>query len=372
MGRRTAGSSNNLIREARAAVGLSQGELAARSGIQRQAVNAIEAGRYVPNTLVALKLARALGRRVEDLFPLDDPSAAAAQADGDGSVRAGDRVCAGRVGDRIVMHHRAREHAVIEGFSAADGVARSDREVSLFASQERIDQTAFIVGCDPSLAILAQLVTERVRSGRLVWIAGSSQRALDALASSTAHVAGIHLRDARTGECNVRAAARLSDGGALVGYAAWEQGFIVRRGNPKALTTVEALIQPSVRIINRERGAGSRTLLDQALRDARIPHNRIDGYDDVATSHFAVGRAVAAGAADAGIGLRAVATSLDLDFVPLADIKFDLLIPEAHLHHPVIEVLLDALHSASVRASLASLPGYDCSETGSVRRRFAA
>jgi molybdate-binding protein/DNA-binding XRE family transcriptional regulator len=371
MGRRTSGLKGNLVREARTVAGFSQADLASQAGIQRQAVNAIEAGRYVPNTLVALKLARALGRSVEDLFPLDEPEETVAQADAAASVRAGDRVSAGRVGDRIVMHRRAGDHAVVEGFSAADGIARSGHAVSLFATRE-VDETAFIVGCDPSLDMLAQLVTRRARTGRLVWIPGSSRHALDALASSTAHVAGIHLRDARTGECNVQAAATFAEGGALVGYTAWEQGFIVRRGNPKAVTTVEALMQPSVRVINRERGAGSRTLLDQALRDARIPHARVDGYDNVATSHFDVGRAVASGAADAGIGLRAVAASLELDFVPLADIKFDLLIPEQHLHHPVIETLLDALHSASLRASLASLPGYDCSDAGAVRHRFAA
>jgi molybdate-binding protein len=271
------------------------------------------------------------------------------------------------------MHRRSAERAVSEEFAAADGVARSASDVELFTPREEIEHTAFLMGCDPSLGMLAAWATQRARAGRLVWIPGSSQQALDALENSTAHVAGIHLRDARSGECNREPAAKaLRDGGLLVGYTRWEQGFVVRRGNPKGITDAEALTSPDVHVVNRERGAGSRTLFDQALREARSPHTQVGGYDDIATSHIAVARAVATGRADAGIGLRAVADSFGLDFVPLVAVSFDLLIPHQHLSHPAIEALLDALQSGSVRAALAALPGYDSSETGTLRGRFGS
>jgi molybdate-binding protein len=221
--------------------------------------------------------------------------------------------------------------------------------------------------------MLTSLVSRRSRVGRLVWLPGSSHEALNALASSTVHVAGIHLRDARTGDCNLGpAASALRDGGVVVAYASWEQGFVVARGNAKNLTSTEGLTKPGVRFVNREQGAGSRTLIDQMLRDADVPHSRVNGYADVARSHIAVGRAVAGGLADVGVGLRAVAHPLGLDFVPLVDVNFDLLIPNEHLAHPAIEALLDVLQTGALRAELAALPGYDCSQTGSVRARYGA
>lgn len=372
MGRRAAGPARNSIREARGARGLSQGDLAVRAGITRQAVNAIESGRYVPNTVVAIKLARALARRVEELFDVEIPRETAATYPS-GPIRNGDRVSVGRVGHRLVSHNRTAQRSIAEGFAPADGVARGRSDVELFVSGEDVDKTAFLVGCDPSLGLLASWVSRRARIGRLVWLPGSSQEALDALATSSAHVAGIHLRDGRTGECNLRpAATALRDGGVVVGYTNWEQGFVVARGNPKAVTNAESLTSPGVRFVNREQGAGSRTLIDQLLRDARIPHSRVQGYTDVAKSHLAVARAVASGVADAGVGLRAVAETLGLDFVPVVDVKFDLLIPDGHLAHPAVEALLDVLQTAEVRAGLAALPGYDSSQTGSVRARFSA
>jgi molybdate-binding protein len=164
----------------------------------------------------------------------------------------------------------------------------------------------------------------------------------------------------------------LRGGGVVVSYASWEQGFIVAPGNPKRVGNAEALTNRGVRFINREPGAGSRTLMDQMLRDAGIPRACVRGYSDVARSHLAVGRAVAGGAADAGVALCAVAQALGLDFVPIADVKFDLLIPDEHLSHPAIEALLEALQTRALRAGLAALPGYDCGQTGSVRARFEA
>ncbi len=371
MGRRieTAAIHNN-VRAARVACGLSQRQLAQRAGLTRQAVVAIEAGHYTPNTAVALRLAQALACRVEELFRLPEQLVERRAVIADGRCAPGTRVVVGAVGDRLVAHP-------LEGgrlFSPADGVALSPAaDVRLFISPELAERTAFLVGCDPSLGVLASWVSRRSPEARLVWLPGSSQAALNALRRSTVHVAGIHLRDAKTGKFNVAQANRAlaATGGVVVSYAAWEQGFIVQRGNPKKLRSVADLARPGVRLVNREPGSGSRALLDQLLADAAIDPTSIEGYRHRVGSHMAVARAVAEGAADVGIGLRAVARA-ECGFVPLTDAHFDLLIPDEHLEHPAIKALLDVMQTASLRAELAALPGYDVSETGATRLRIAA
>jgi molybdate-binding protein/DNA-binding XRE family transcriptional regulator len=360
------------IRQARAAVGMSQAELAAAAGITRQAMNAIELGRYVPNTTVAIRIARRLGRRVEDLFAAPDATTVVPVADAPPHVRHGDRVLVGRVGDRLVAHPRTARASFSEGFTPSDAVWLQDGNAEIFSDPKDVDGTAFIVGCDPSLGLLASMVTRRLDVGRLAWIAGSSEHAIRTVSRSRAHAAGVHLRDPRTKQCNVAAGRAARQGGVLIGYTKWEQGFVVRKGNPKRIGAPESLARRDVRIINREHGSGSRSLLDQFISEGGLRADAIDGYATEAHSHFAVARAVAAGSADAGIGLRAVAEIEGLDFVPLDELSFDLVIPSAHLEHRAIGVMLDVLQEARTRRELATLPGYDASDAGVVRRTFDA
>jgi len=369
MGRRTeAAELQSKVRAARVAKGLSQHRLAGLAGLTRQAIVAIEAGHYTPNTSVALRIGQALACRVEDLFVLPELPVERRAILAAGRCEPGTRVVLGTVGDRLVAHP-------LDGgrlFAPADGVATSSApDVRLFIPPEQVERTAFLVGCDPSLGLLASWVSRRSADARLVWLPGSSQVALDALRRSTVHVAGIHLRNARTGEFNVEHARRAlaKTGGVVVTYAGWEQGFIVRRGNPKKLGSVADLARRGIRLVNREPGSGSRALLDQLLEGACIPPETIAGYDHVVGSHMAVARAVADGIADLGIGLRAVARA-ECGFVPLADARFDFIIPRQHMDHPAIKVLLDVMQSASLRAELSALPGYDVSDTGSTRARF--
>jgi putative molybdopterin biosynthesis protein len=369
MGRRTGSSElRSNVRAVRIAKGLSQHHLADRAGLTRQAIVAIEGGQYTPNTAVAIRIAQALDSRVEDLFTLPELPVERRAVLAGGRCPAGTRVVVGTVGDRLVAHP-------LDGgrlFNPADGVTVSAApDVRLFIPPEQAERTAFLVGCDPSLGLLASWVSRRSSDARLVWLPGSSQVALDALRRLTVHVAGIHLRDAKTGEFNVGQARRAlaKTGGVVVSYAGWEQGFIVQRGNPKKLGSVDDLVRPGVRLVNREHGSGSRALLDQLLGGACIEPTTVFGYDHVVGSHHAVARAVAGGGADLGIGLRAVAKA-ECGFVPLADARFDFIIPGEHLDHPAIKVLLDVMQSASLRTELSALPGYDVSDTGTTRARF--
>jgi putative molybdopterin biosynthesis protein len=360
------------LRELRLAAGLTQGQLAERVGVSRQTVNSIEGGRFVPGTDVALRMAAALDCRVEDIFRIGgaDRTVAADVQDGGG---AGDRVVVGRVGTRIIGHPLHGTRLPPDGFAAADGIAGSKREVSLLIDQRQLDRTALIAGCDPSLSVLATFVTRKAPEHRLTWLHAPSEEALRELAGGTVHVAGTHLPN-RGGEYNVSQARRTlaRNGGLVVTYASWEQGFVVAAGNSKRIRGAADLVRPGLRIVNREAGSGARKLLDSMLLQSHVPSPKVRGYDVIAPGHMAVARAVAAGSADAGVALRAAAHAFGLGFVPIAEVRFDLVIPAAHVEHPAVRVMLDVLQSRALRADLAALPGYEVSHTGSTVMRLEA
>lgn len=353
------------LRELRLAARLTQGQLAERVGVSRQTANSIETGRFVPGTDVALRIAAALGCRVEDIFSIaeTDRTVAAEMQSGGG---AGDRVVVGRVGARIVAHPLNGERLSPEGFSAADGIAGSNRDLTLLIDERQLECAALIAGCDPSLSVLATHVTRRAPERRLTWLHATSEAALRELVNGTVHVAGTHLPDLRA-DYNVSQARRTlaRSGGLVVTYANWEQGLVVAASNPKGIRGAADLARPDVRIINREGGSGARKLLDTALRKARVPASRVSGYDVIVPSHMAVARAVSAGSADAGVTLRAAAHVFELGFVPLAAVRFDLVIPAAHVEHPTVRVMLEVLQDRAFRSDLAALPGYEVSHTGS-------
>src|SRR6185295_16856791 len=133
-------------------------------------------------------------------------------------------------------------------------------------------------------------------------------------------------------------------------FASWEAGFLVRKGNPKRIRGARDLARRGVRLVNREAGAGARLLLDQRLKAAGVPLRSLSGYGDVVGSHLEVGRRVAEGGADAGVGVGAIARLLGLGFVPLQTERYDLVIPTPLVEgHPGVARLLDALVSREVR-----------------------
>ncbi|GIW05981.1 MAG: hypothetical protein KatS3mg060_0786 [Dehalococcoidia bacterium] len=359
------------VRAARRHAGLTQQELADRVGLSRQALNAIETGRSIPNTAVALRLARALGCPVEDLFAESEPDVVD-RVHFPLPVPAGAvRLTLARVRGRWVGYPLARGHDVLEGFAAADGLLTSrDRfgQARLLAPHTHLEHTAVLLGCDPSLSIVAAHLARQRSDVRLLWVSAASETALATVAAGEAHVAGSHLWDPAARTFNVAHAERAlaGIGGIVVRYASWELGFVVPPGNPKGVRSVADLAGTGVRIVNRELGAGSRTFLDDRLSELGAPPTAVLGYDRVVPSHLEVARAVASGAADAGIALRATADVFGLDFAPLTEAQFDLTIPRDHLDHPAIGILLEVVQSARLRDELRTLPGYEVSQLGKV------
>jgi putative molybdopterin biosynthesis protein len=334
-------------------------------GLTRQSYAAIESGASIPSTEVALRLARFLGRGVESLFELTDgtPGTVAARWVGVGKP-VGRRARLYRVGGELLAH------AIGEGDvmnRMADGtVTGYERDrVSVAVLPDRPEPPSLaIVGCDPAIGVVAEAL-RRARSIEITWLQRGSLPALEALAAGAAHVAGVHLRDAVTGEFNSRAIREnIPFPCTRVSFAWWEQGLLVPAGNPHSIRGVADLVEAGVRFLNREVGSGSRALFDDHLADAGIPAEHIPGYASVAPGHMAVAQAIAAGLADAGIGIRAAAHAYGLDLVTLGSERYDLVIPNHFLDLPAVQALLDTLRAAGVRAQVEALGGYDTSVMG--------
>ncbi len=370
----------NRLKSLRVARGLSQGRLADAAGITRQAIYAIEDSQYLPTTMVALRLASALGCRVEDLFSLGSTGDVleghliGADVQAAGPIR----VKVARVGDRMVVLPVASLGEMLNFSVGADGLLmgaaksgprrRSSRvRVQLLRDRREIESQVVIAGCDPAIYLAGDYLRRRPAAGMLVGWSMGSAAAVEALKRQEVHVAGLHVVDARTGESNLPYVRRNLKGQnvTVVTFASWQQGVMVKKGNPKHLRGVEDFARKDITIVNREAGAGARLLLDQKLAAAGLTSRQVNGYQRVAGSHLDVARMIAEGRADAGIGTPAVAQLRGLDFVELQTERYDLVIPTPYvsLHRGVAD-LLDMMTSRTFRAEVEALGGYDMRETG--------
>jgi putative molybdopterin biosynthesis protein len=193
---------------------------------------------------------------------------------------------------------------------------------------------------------------------------------LVALRRGESHLGGSHLLDPETGIYNESYVGRYLPGQeiVLVTLVGREQGWIVPAGNPKGLAGWADAANPDVQIVNRQRGAGTRVLLDYELGNLNITREQVRGYEREEYTHLAVAAAVASGVADAGLGIRAAARALDLGFVPLAHEQYQLVMPKVHFEGELLRPLLDLLHNDSFRTAVANLPGYDVTAMGEVRK----
>ncbi len=374
----------NHLKDIRAAKGLSQGELAGKAGITRQAISAIESHLYLPTTAVALRLAAALGGRVEDLFSLAEAQEVIEgklighlpQRDAKISTV---RVKVARVGARMVVRPVMELGEVLAYSVPADGYAtdvqgqESGARVRVMLSRDRqaIEEEIFVAGCDPAIFLAgAHLRQGKDQTSIVGWTMGS-MAALRALQQGEVHVAGLHLFDPTTGESNLPFLHRAlkSTSYDVVTFATWEEGFLVRRGNPKSIRTIADVADPLVTLVNREEGAGARLMLDQRLHTAGIDVAHVHGYAHMVSSHFEVARAIANHQADVGIGIRSAAQLFGLDFVPLQVARYDLVVPKAYLKsHPTLAHLFDTIVSRAFRTEIDALGGYDTRETGTVHK----
>jgi putative molybdopterin biosynthesis protein len=239
--------------------------------------------------------------------------------------------------------------------------------VELLRPLEEVENTIVVIGShDLALDILANHLHVQYPQRSLSSSNVGSLGGLLALKRGEAHLAGSHLLDEETGEYNVPYVKRLlSDQEIVVINLVYrEQGLIVAKGNPKGISGLNDLAHRGVSFVNRQRGAGTRVLLDFELRKLGINPEQIDGYERVEFTHLAVAAAIASRTADTGLGIYAAAKALNLDFVPLLKERYDLIIPQLYYESPILEPLLTILHQPSFQAEVEALGGYDTSQMG--------
>lgn len=358
-----ADSPMNHVRALREARALSQVGLASAASLSRQSISAIESGRSLPAVDVALRLARALDCRVEDLFGGDDlPGRLTTEPARPGWTG---RVALAHIAGRWVSHPLAGLSVGHAADAIVCGTRRTRAEVELLRTPQEARDNVLLMGCAPALGLLADRLNGRPGPGRFLWLARSSTHALESLARRQTHVAGVHLVDQATGEANVPDVHRLARRHAvvLVTLARWEAGLLTAAANPKRIRTAAHLGRRGLRLVTREPGSGARRLLDHALDQAGLSPALAQSAAIHATGHLEVAQAVAIGAGDVGIATRDAALAFGLDFVPLQEERYDLAIHRDGLADPRIARLLDMLSTAAFRRELDSL-GYDVRASG--------
>jgi molybdate-binding protein/DNA-binding XRE family transcriptional regulator len=365
----------NRLAQLRKSRGVGASDLARRVQISRQTVYAIEAGTYVPNTEVALRLARELEVTVDDLFSLQadalpSPESFAAEILSAAPPEAGQPVRICQVGSRWVgVPATASPYYMPE----ADGIIKRARRTSgrvdlaVFAKGEAAQKRLVLAGCDPATSLLARMV-EKISGVEIVSAAASSKLALSWLKDGKVHIAGSHLEDPKTGEFNLPFLRKEFPGEDLkvVTFARWEEGLVIATGNPAGIGKLEDLARRNVRFMNREPGSGSRALLDKLLTKAGVDSAKVRGYDRVAYGHLAAAYCVVSKEADVCLATRSAARAFGLDFVPLHSERYDLVMRKSTAELPAIQAFLDVLQRATLRRKLEVLAGYDTSETGAV------
>jgi putative molybdopterin biosynthesis protein len=217
---------------------------------------------------------------------------------------------------------------------------------------------------DMALDVLAEHIARRER--RLVSANVGSIGGLVALRRGEAHLSGTHLLDPETGVYNVTYLRQYLPGVGvkLVGMVGRQQGLIVPKGNPKAIRSLEDLTREDVIFVNRQRGAGTRVLLDYHLGRMNIAPEQIRGYTHEEFTHLAVAASVASGRADCGLGIAAAARALGLEFINLFEERYELAIPEEHFFSELLAPLLQLLNDSGFQQEIARLPGYEVSQMG--------
>jgi putative molybdopterin biosynthesis protein len=289
------------------------------------------------------------------------------------------RLAVGRVGEKYVATPLGRGAGMLTTLIRAQGVTRipvdsegaeagSMVRVELLVPEEELDQTLVVVGShDNTIDVLGNELMGMARPVRISSSHVGSMGGLTALRNRSALMAGTHLFDEIGGDFNFPFFRKYMPGleVSCVNLAIRHQGLIVAKGNPLGIRGVEDLARPDVRFINRQRGAGTRILLDYHLKQAGIDPGRVAGYDKEEFTHMAVAVNVLTGTASCGLGIHAAAAALGLDFVPLARERYDLaFLPE--LADWKIEAVLDLIRSEGFKARIEALGGYETTLTGRI------
>lgn len=294
------------------------------------------------------------------------------------------RVKLGRVDGTIVAVPLPRGAGTITSLSRADGIIRIPRDsegcdagepvtVDLLRPQAALDNALLAIGShDNTLDLLDSLLRKTHPRFRLTSAHVGSLGGLMALERGQCHLAGSHLLDAASGVYNRKAIEEnLEEPVVLLRLVDREQGILTAPGNPLGISGIEDLAREGLRFVNRQRGSGTRVLLDYRLACLGIAPTRITGYRDEEYTHMNVAAAVLSGRADAGLAVRSAANALGLPFVPVGVEEYDLVIPRRFYQTPAMQALLDVIRSADFKQAVTALGGYGTEKTGQIIWEYA-
>jgi putative molybdopterin biosynthesis protein len=291
------------------------------------------------------------------------------------------RVKLGKVGGTTIASPAGRGAGAVMSLVQADGFltvpanseglgAGETVQVELLREEHEIENTLVFIGShDNILDVLANLLHRQRPHCRLSSAHVGSMGGIMAIKRGEAHLAGTHLLDEETGEYNISFIKKFLPDVSLqlINLTYREQGLLVPKGNPMAIKDFNDLAREDVRFINRQRGAGTRLLTDMHLNRLEIGPEKVNGYDREEYTHMNVASAVASGNADIGLAIRAAAVALDLDFIPVAEERYDLILPKVHLDDPKISTLLKTIHgNEEFRRTVENLGGYNLRDSGKV------
>ncbi|MBW4629165.1 MAG: helix-turn-helix domain-containing protein [Brasilonema octagenarum HA4186-MV1] len=398
----------NNLKSIRTRLGMSQQDLANLAGVTRQSISGVESGQYAPSVTICLRLAKALGCQVEDLFWLEEdlPKVEAILAK---SVPKGQqaRVSLARVGDQWIAYPLVGNNAFRIDIIPADGEAvavGSRRDLRGFPQEElpkgfpsiskplnpedktqnqtstnkvlvrllddidKLYNTVVIAGCTPVLSLLARATERWHPQLRVHYHFAHSMAALRSLERGEVHIAGMHLYDPQTREHNIPFVreALIGKGAVLITLGVWEEGLLVAPGNPMGIKTVSDLVEFGATIVTHEASSGSRMLLERKLQEERVPLHTVKGFDRIVHNQQDVALSIISGIADAGISTASIAATFGLGFIPLHQSRYDLVILKEYLEEAPVQQFLSILGHRLVRSQLEVLGGYDISKIGEV------
>ena len=288
------------------------------------------------------------------------------------------RVKVGKVGDKFVCAPLARGAGAAMSLVRADGFCVIPQEsegfeagetvdVELYTDIAQIENTLVSIGShDMIIDVMNDMMAERFPGMNLSGTHVGSMAGLMALSRGETVIAPTHLLDEETGEYNVSYIEKIFPGEemALIKGVDRIQGIMVKKGNPLGITGVEDLTR--ARYVNRQRGAGTRVLLDYKLKQAGITPDMINGYDKEAATHMAVAALVASEEIDAGMGIRPAADAMGLDFIEVGTEEYDFAIRAENLELPQVRAFRQILESEEFHEKLAEMGGYGCRQAGRI------
>ena len=280
------------------------------------------------------------------------------------------RVTLGRINGKLIASPLARGAGVITSFTKADGVlivpqncegieTGEEVEIRLLKPMSEIENTLVVTGShDPLIDEAADFLAKKKAPFRVCSTHVGSMGAIYAVRDGLAHMGGIHLLDTETGGYNKSYIEKyIPDGSAVsVKGVGRVQGLMVAKGNPLGIKDFCDI--QSVRYVNRQKGAGTRILCDYLIEKNGMDASRIDGYRNEEFTHTAVAALIAAGNADAGLGIYSAAKMYDLDFIPICNETYEFLIDKNALENPMVKAFLEVLYSDGFKSRLTEMGGY--------------